>query len=276
MSSSYLQPLHSLDASNVVGVLTDVDDTLTRDGQLCSATYAAMAALKAKGVLVVPVTGRSSGWGHMMMTTWPVDAVVAESGGTYFLRQHERVRMHYFDENRQKRLELLQLCNRLISQEPTFAYAVDNAFRTVDVAIDYNESVDRVPQPLVDRLIAAIKVAGFQARASSIHVNAWYGEFDKAPTALKVIEQLSTDLFRPNLADANNWIFVGDAPNDASMFGVFQKSVAVANIQPYLESSKEQFSALPCYVCKGSFGEGFQELADHILKDISSNKGTSS
>jgi hydroxymethylpyrimidine pyrophosphatase-like HAD family hydrolase len=74
-----LLPLTKLDASGIVGVFTDVDDTLTWDGQLDGATYQALESLSAAGLKVIPVTGRSSGWGHMMMSSWPIDAVVAES-----------------------------------------------------------------------------------------------------------------------------------------------------------------------------------------------------
>ena len=79
-------PLERLDARGVVGVFTDIDDTLTTDGRLHADAYAALCALAAAGLHVVPVTGRSAGWAHMIVKTWPVAAVVAESGGLYLAR----------------------------------------------------------------------------------------------------------------------------------------------------------------------------------------------
>lgn len=260
-----LQPLSKLPTTHVIGILTDVDDTLTWDGQLDSATYQAMEDLGGAGFKIVPVTGRSSGWGHMMMNTWPVDAVVAESGGTYFHRNDEgHVVMKFHSDDPEiggKRRELMGLCQIILADEPRFRFALDNAFRVVDVAIDYNESVRRVPDEIVERTIQRIRAQGFNARASSIHINAWHGQFDKAPTAQRVIETLF-----PTSSAPDQWVFIGDAPNDASMFAAFSNSVAVANIKPYLISHAASFTQLPNFLCQMSYGEGFQELAEHLLR----------
>jgi HAD superfamily hydrolase (TIGR01484 family) len=259
-----LLPVNKLDASNIIGVFTDVDDTLTWDGVLDAATYQAIESLSSAGFKVVPVTGRSSGWGHMMMTSWPVDAVVAESGGTFLLRQAEgHIQLHKHSDDEaldQQRLQLMSLCQQIIVEEPRFKFALDNSFRMVDVAIDYNESVPRVPDDIVQRTIERLQSNGFNARASSIHINAWAGDFDKAPTALHLLRALVPDSFDPE-----RWVFIGDAPNDASMFSAFTHSVAVANIKPYLSSHTESFHRLPQYLCQASYGEGFQELANHLL-----------
>jgi len=63
------------------GVLTDVDGTLTLHGQLRASTYEALWSLHHIGLTIIPVTGRSAAWGHMMLHQWPIDAVIAESGG---------------------------------------------------------------------------------------------------------------------------------------------------------------------------------------------------
>jgi HAD superfamily hydrolase (TIGR01484 family) len=259
-----LLPLNKLDASNIVGVFTDVDDTLTWDGQLDGATYQAIESLSSAGFKIIPVTGRSSGWGHMMMTSWPVDAVVAESGGTFLHRTDDgHVTLQYYDNDVDVALErsqLMALCQKIISDEPRFKFALDNAFRMVDVAIDYNESVAKVPDDVVQRTLDRIRFHGYNARASSIHINAWAGDFDKAPTSLHVLNHLSAGNFDPE-----RWVFIGDAPNDASMFTTFTQSVAVANIKPYLSTHTESFTRLPQYLCQASYGEGFQELANHLL-----------
>ena len=263
-----VRPLSQLKVTGIVGVFTDVDDTLTEHGLLAPSTFAALHRLKQAGFLVVPVTGRSSGWGHMMMSNWPVHAVVAESGGTIFYRdQFQRIQMKLYSDDAEvlashhrERARLMQLCESLIAAEPGFKFALDNAFRIADVAIDYNESVDRVSDVIVQGAIDQIHAAGFQAKASSIHINAWFGHFDKAPTALKVLQQLPAELSNPD-----QWVFIGDAPNDASMFAAFANSIAVANIKPHLNSPA--LTASPQFICQQSFGAGFEELAQHLLEN---------
>ena len=44
------------------GVLTDIDDTLTRDGAIEPVALAALQRLHAQGVPVIAITGRPSGW----------------------------------------------------------------------------------------------------------------------------------------------------------------------------------------------------------------------
>src|SRR5690606_3281211 len=58
---------------DVVAVLTDIDDTLTEAGRLPTASYSAMERLRAAGLLVIPVTGRSAGWCDLIARQWPVD-----------------------------------------------------------------------------------------------------------------------------------------------------------------------------------------------------------
>jgi HAD superfamily hydrolase (TIGR01484 family) len=264
MQSPSLSPLNKLDASGIVGVFTDVDDTLTWDGQLDGATYQALESLSAAGFKIIPVTGRSSGWGHMMMSSWPIDAVVAESGGSFLFRNEKgHVTLQTHSDSSFLTLErerLLLACRQILVEYPEFQFATDNAFRIVDIAIDYNESVPRVSGEIVEKIIARLRADGFSARSSSIHINAWAGEFDKAPTALHLLRALF-----PEMSDPDQWIFIGDAPNDSSMFSTFTHSVAVANIKPYLSTHTASFTRLPSYLCQASYGEGFQELANHLL-----------
>ena len=48
--------------SKLVGVLTDIDDTLSTQGKITALAYTAMERLRAAGLLVIPVTGRPAGW----------------------------------------------------------------------------------------------------------------------------------------------------------------------------------------------------------------------
>ena len=46
----------------ISGVLTDIDDTLTTEGAITPDALAALGALKAAGLQVIAITGRSVGW----------------------------------------------------------------------------------------------------------------------------------------------------------------------------------------------------------------------
>ncbi|MBZ0134206.1 MAG: HAD hydrolase family protein, partial [Rhodocyclaceae bacterium] len=70
-----MQPLSDFPThirSKVVGVLTDIDDTLTTEGRLTAAAYAALERLHAAGLKVIPVTGRPAGWCDHIARMWPV------------------------------------------------------------------------------------------------------------------------------------------------------------------------------------------------------------
>lgn len=257
------RPLAALDATAVVGLLTDVDDTLTTDGRLTAEAFSALCALAAAGFRIVPVTGRSAGWAHMIVKTWPVDAVVAESGGLYLVRGtldgRLRQRLHADPERVAADRARLEACAaRVMVEVPGLAPASDNRYRVVDIALDYCEEVPRVPDAQVQRAIRMFRDAGFSARASSVHVNAWAGDFDKAPTALACLAEVFAG---SEAAHAGRWVFVGDAPNDASMFAAFACSVGVANVVPHLAA----LPTPPAFVTDGASGAGFVELAHHLL-----------
>ena len=82
-----MRPLADLpvaDRQAVRFVLTDIDDTLTRDGALPSSSLVAMERLRAAGLTVVPITGRPAGWCDHIARMWPVDGVVGENGAFWF------------------------------------------------------------------------------------------------------------------------------------------------------------------------------------------------
>lgn len=70
--------------SKIEFVLTDIDDTLTTEGQLGSEAYKALWDLRDAGLKVIPITGRPAGWCEMIARFWPVEGVVGENGGFYF------------------------------------------------------------------------------------------------------------------------------------------------------------------------------------------------
>jgi HAD superfamily hydrolase (TIGR01484 family) len=262
VSAARPAPLAEMPALPLEGLLTDIDDTLTTAGRLRASALRALERLHDAGLRIVPVTGRSAGWAHMILKTWPVDAVVAESGGLYLARGGDgRLRevLHApREEVARGRAGVLAVARELLATHPSLAEASDNAYRRVDVALDWCEEVDPAAPEVVEAAIARLRDAGFSARASSVHVNAWQGSFDKAPMALRCLREL-WGIDEP--AAQARWLFVGDAPNDASMFERFPLSVGVANIAPALP----RLPTPPAWITRAGHGEGFEELAGRLL-----------
>ena len=169
------------------GVLTDIDDTLTLGGQLPAVAYAALERLRAAGLLVVPVTGRPAGWCDHIARMWPVDAVVGENGAFWFRydRGGRRLVKRYVvnDEERAlRRARLGAIAERVLAEVPGCAIASDQPYREADLAIDFCEDVAPLPLGDVQRIVDIMQAEGLTAKASSIHVNGWFGGYDKLST----------------------------------------------------------------------------------------------
>ena len=50
------------DRAKIVGVFTDIDDTLTTEGSITPDAFQALQDLTAAGLMVIPITGRPVGW----------------------------------------------------------------------------------------------------------------------------------------------------------------------------------------------------------------------
>jgi HAD superfamily hydrolase (TIGR01484 family) len=249
----------------LVGVFTDIDDTLTSDGQLTADAYAALARLRAAGLRVVPVTGRPAGWCDLIARLWPVDAVVGENGAFYmhYDRSAKRLRtVHGVDAATRaaQRERLAVLAREILAAVPGCALASDQAFREADLAIDFCEDVPPLPAAAVAEIVARMEAAGLTAKISSIHVNGWFGNYDK----LSMTRRLVAELFGGDLdQDRERWVFVGDSPNDAPMFGFFPHAIGVANVR----ALADRIAQLPSYVTNAASGAGFVEVSEHLLAE---------
>lgn len=258
-----MRPLTEWRADGVRGLLFDLDDTLTTHGKLTGAAYAAMERLKASGRIVVPITGRPAGWCDQIARLWPVDAVVGENGAFYFWHDAAaatlRKRYHESDDARaQKRARLGAIADRILREVPGCALASDQSYRETDLAIDYCEDVRALPLEAAERIAVLMREAGLNAKVSSIHVNGWFGGYDK----LSMTQRLFTEHFGIDLrARQHEYGFAGDSPNDEPMFAFFGNSVGVANVARFAG----RLAAAPCYVTCGESGAGFVELIDHVL-----------
>ena len=255
-----MKPLKELRPEGVRALLFDIDDTLTTDGKLTAGAYAALERLKRAGKILVPVTGRPAGWCDHIARMWPVDAVVGENGAFYFYCHEGKLKRRYQDDEatRSKNLQRLKnISERILSSVPGSALAADQAYRETDLAIDFREDVTPLPLDSAERIAALMREAGLTAKVSSIHVNGWFGAYDKLAMARYLFaERFGLDLEAANASVA----FVGDSPNDESMFGFFENSIGVANVKRF------SLSSFPKYVTKEEAGRGFEELALHLSK----------
>ena len=257
-----MKPLAQLDARAIDSLLFDIDETLTTEGKLTAAAYAALEKLHAAGKRVVAVTGRPAGWCDHIGRMWPVDAVVGENGAFYFCFAEGRLHKRFADDEQTraaKRARLDAIARAILEQVPGSAIASDQPYRETDLAIDYCEDVPPLPLEVAERIAALMRGAGLTARVSSIHVNGWFGDYDKLAMTRRLFkERYAADLERANRSVA----YVGDSPNDAPMFAFFANSVGVANIARFADRMSEP----PKFVTQASAGAGFAELVAHLLR----------
>jgi len=261
-----MRPLDAMPAAvraAVRVVLTDIDDTLSTHGRIPSVAYVALERLARAGVVVVPVTGRPAGWCDHIARMWPVAGVVGENGA-FWMRYDERQRklvkrfLAGDAERAANRAKLAAAGERILAAVPGCALASDQLYREADLAIDFCEDVAPLPRDAVDRIVALMEAEGMTAKVSSIHVNGWYGRYDKlGMTRTFLREALALDLD----AERGRIVFVGDSPNDAPMFAHFPLSVGVANVRAFAD----RIATLPSYVTSAAGGEGFAELVAALL-----------
>jgi HAD superfamily hydrolase (TIGR01484 family) len=261
-----MRPLAEFPAAalaRVAAVLTDIDDTLTTDGKLEAAAYAALERLRAAGLLVVPVTGRPAGWCDHIARMWPVDAVVGENGAFWFrhdARAGKLVKRYVVaDAERGRRAARLEaIARRILSEVPGCAIASDQPYREADLAIDFREDVPTLPREAVARIVAIMEAEGLTAKVSSIHVNGWFGGYDKLSTTRRMLaEDFGIDVE----AERARIVFAGDSPNDQPMFAFFPNAVGVANVR----DMADLMTALPAWVTPSRGSAGFAELAEALL-----------
>ena len=258
-----MRPLTELQAGEVRALLFDIDDTLTSEGKLTAGAYTALERLKRAGLNLVPVTGRPAGWCDHIARMWPVDAVVGENGAFYFYYHAGKLHRRYFDDESiriRNRLRFKAISEKIISSVPGTALAADQLYRETDIAIDWREDVPPLPLEAAERIAGLMREAGLSARVSSIHVNGWFGSYDK----LAMTRRLFAERFELDLDAANASIaFAGDSPNDEPMFGFFRNSVGVANVRRF------RLSQEPKYITREEAGRGFEELALHLSAQTS-------
>lgn len=240
------------------GVLTDIDDTLTRDGAIERVALAALHRLHAEGIEVIAITGRPAGWSEPFALAWPVAAIVAENGGVMLRAENGRLVREFAqsDVEREVHSQRLADCAAAVLREvPGTTLATDSAGRLTDIAVDHSEFA-HLDAAQIAQVVAVMRRHGLRATVSSIHVNAWIGEHSKWSAAQWAVQHCTGAPL-----NVDEWLYVGDSTNDQLMFEHIPLSVAVANIERFVP----ELQTLPAYVTRGERGEGFAELAQAVI-----------
>ena len=242
-------------------LFTDIDGTMTDpDGRIPGESLAALERVRKSGMKTVVVTGRPAGWCDMIARTWPVDGVVGENGGLAFWRDGERM-MRAFEVDaatrRSNRARLDRIAEEALAEVPGCGIATDQPYRELDLAVDFAEDVGPLDDRAIDAIVDVFARHGATAKVSNIHVNGWFGEYDKLGMCRRMARQWwDLDL----LVYPDVCIFLGDSPNDEPMFARFPHSVGVANVTRYLSRMRHH----PRYVTEGDGAEGFAEALAHV------------
>lgn len=254
----------------IIGVLTDIDDTLTTDGAITPDALQALHDLKAAGLHVIAITGRPVGWSEPFALEWPVDCIVAENGSVALFKvdflskngsspacmlREALSKSYQIDAAmRESNYALLQRVLARIEREVQGAIrSTDSAGRETDIAIDHSEFT-HLSHEKIAQVVQLMQSEGLQATVSSIHINGWLGAHNKLQGAHWIVRELYD---RDLAQEINRWAYVGDSTNDQLMFEALDNSFGVANIARFLPELKH----LPRYICPSERGAGFAEVA---------------
>ena len=260
---------------NIIGVFTDIDDTLTTEGAITPDALQALHDLKSAGLHVIAITGRPVGWSEQVAfgagKTWPVDAVVAENGSTaiFFNKSrwpisqevHESLSKIYQQDSttRFKNYQRMQrVAERVVREVSGAVLSQDAGGRETDIAFDHSEFT-QLSEDKINQVVRIMQSEGMNATVSSIHINGWLGDHNKLVGARWIVREL----FHRDLDhEMDRWVYVGDSTNDALMFKHFAQSVGVANIRRF----EAALSHTPRYITPSERGAGFTEVACALLQ----------
>ena len=277
-----MQPLSTwplADRRQIIGVFTDIDDTLTTDGAITADALAALTDLADAGLHVIPITGRPVGWSVPFaqgdaasgVAPWPVDAIVAENGSVALFKDKKGILptcyidsllLKIYQQDGATRIRnfarMQQVALRVLREVPGAQLSQDSAGRETDIAIDHSEfthlSAEKIAQA-----IQIMQSEGMNATVSSIHINGWFGAHNKLSGARWIVRER---FGRALDAEIDKWVYVGDSTNDQLMFAHFPHSIGVANIRRF----EAQLTHKPRYITVGERGAGFAEVTTAIAE----------
>ncbi|KOO03328.1 HAD-IIB family hydrolase [Vibrio nereis] len=241
-------------------VLTDVDDTLTWHGKLPPETLLALDKLQQHDIQVIAVTGACAGWCDHIAQLWPVNAVLGENGafimekGASGLTLKSSVDLAFM---RQQQEKLKTSVESILEHYPDVDLTLDQAYRLCEVAIDIGQNRAPLASDIVRAIISQIHELGAHATASSIHINAWYGEHSKKHTSLSYLAEKGLS----EQQILTQCCYVGDSLNDQQMFETLPLTIGVKNIENYWQ----QLQHKPSLVTTQPGGYGFAEFVEQLI-----------
>ena len=260
-----MRPLSALPDNalkNIDYLLFDVDETFTTHGLMHAETYATLFALRDASITAVPVTGRPSGWGNVMLSTWPIKACVTENGGVISWRNAKGINVqeviHHEHRGAGYIEKLRSLGDAIATKYPQVRVSADQPYRLTDLAIDYAEQSHNVSSEIVTEIAAWMRTEGYQTAVSSIHIHAYTPENQKADGVYPLMQAafaMDQQAVHARVA------VIGDSPNDASLFAAIPVSVGVANVR----GSLDKIHTPPAYVTDAECGAGFIEFAQRLI-----------
>ncbi len=255
------RPLSELPAKQIKAVFTDLDDTLTEQGQIDSATFESLCRLREKGYWLTIVSGRPAGWADALMRLWPIDAMVFENGAGVFVRREEKtevINLASVVPRDIQRAQLQAIFDALKQQIPHLKLASDQPYRLFDFAIDFTEDPPRLSESELEQVLAELaRHPDITFKLSSIHVNYWFGTHTKVTACRYLLDGPA----KARGITRQNVVYCGDSPNDEPLFEFFEHTVGVANLAHFAPRMK----TLPKYLSEKPYGSGFQEVAVRLL-----------
>ena len=261
--SAFLRDLSLLSPQEVKPiryVLTDVDDTITTKGKLSPDALQALWDLSENGFKVICVTGGSAGWGDTYLRQWPVEAVLSESGAVCLYRKdgvikhyvHPSIIQQGYAERSQK------LISAVLTEVPEAKLSSDQFARLYDIAFDHGSEPPFLTRKQIGEVVNICHRFGAGTAVSSIHVNAWFGQYDKRQGTVAFFADI---LGIDESSLKNQCCYCGDAPNDQVMFSYIPLSFGVGTVLDH----KEEMVDFPLYVSHYHGGEGFRQIATALI-----------
>ncbi len=249
-----MQPLSELPPAGAKALLFDLDGTLV-DERLAPEAYAALAQAQEAGLRTVAVTGRPAGWCDLMARWWLLDGLVGENGALAMRLVDGKLERSDWQPVAESRDRLTGLWNAVREAFPEAQQAADQPWRVHDLAIDFDEECD-LGLAWAGAVAEFARAQGARAAVSSIHVNCWFGDWDKLAMSERLLDALGLS--------REACVYVGDSPNDAPMFRAFELSVGVASVTNY----GELLEHAPRYVTDSDGGAGFAEVVAHLTRGV--------
>lgn len=207
----------------------------------------------------MPITGRPAGWCDLIARQWPVAGVVGENGAFVYTVEGDVLRRIVHPAAPETPAErLAELASFLSRRFGVIRIAKDQFARVYDLAIDFCEEPPDLGLRYAEEVAEGCREFGAHARVSSIHVNAWFGDYDKSDMTVRFLAERFR--FTPE-DDPTAAVYCGDSPNDEPLFARIPLSVGVANVTAFLSTMRRT----PAYVTSLPRAAGFAEAADAIL-----------